>query len=286
MREVIVEPTLPDVGVKIAQGLLNARRRPSPDKGLPDKAVVITDLTQDAERAAAYSRVCGYGVRSFVPSTWLHVLTFPLQAQIMSGADFPFPPAGIVHVSNEITMHRPVGVTETLRLSVEAKNLQPHKKGATFDFRGTIHVGDQLVWEGVSNYLAPKAKVAGEPVAAEREQMPDGVPSQRWRVPADQGRRYAKVSGDVNPIHLHPLTARVFGFKRPIIHGMWTHARALAAFGGTLPEAYQVRVQFTKPISLPSTVGFIADHADGFRRFAVVGKDDKPRLVGSLRALG
>lgn len=285
MRDVRVIPTLPNVGMKIASGLVNSFNRPGAEGGLPDRAVMVTDLTQDAQRAAEYARVCGFGVRNEVPSTWLHVLTFPLQAEIMAAGDFPFSLAGIVHVTNEITQYRPVSVTEKLRLSVEATNLQPHRKGATFDFRGTIHVGDELVWEGLSNYLAPKAKMPGEPVASEREEMPEGQPSQTWRIPADQGRRYAKVSGDVNPIHIHPLTARAFGFRRPIIHGMWTHARSLAAFGGALPDAYRVRVQFTKPISMPTTVRFVTDKSEDVRRFAVVGKDEKPRLVGSLRTV-
>ena len=51
----------------------------------------------------------------------------------------------------------------------------------------------------------------------------------RWRVPDDIGRRYAKVSGDVNPIHMSSLTAKALGFKRAIAHGMWVKAHALAA---------------------------------------------------------
>ena len=68
---------------------------------------------------------------------------------------------------------------------------------------------------------------------------------------ADTGRRYAGVSGDVNPIHLHPLTARAFGFPRAIAHGMWTAARALAALEGRLPDALTCDVAFGKPVLLP-----------------------------------
>src|SRR6266487_1403229 len=46
-----------------------------------------------------------------------------------------------------------------------------------------------------------------------------------WELPADLGRRYAAVSGDRNPIHLYRLTAWLFGFRRPIAHGMWAAAR-------------------------------------------------------------
>lgn len=271
-------PGLPSVGVLIVKALANSFRRPSPSKGLPSRAVVVEDLAQDERRAADYARLTGFGVGDVVPATWLHVLTFPLQAHLMAQPDFPFPLAGIVHVTNDITMHRPVRVDERLRLRVEATDLASHRKGATFDLVGRIHVGDELVWEGRSNYLATGAKLDGDPPATERLTAPEVPASQRWRLPANLGRQYAKVSGDTNPIHLSPLTSRLFGFPRPIIHGMWTHSRALAAFGGQLPGAYRVRVQFTKPILLPNKVGFASDG----NAFAVVGTDGKPRLVGEL----
>ena len=45
---------------------------------------------------------------------------------------------------------------------------------------------------------------------------------------ADLGVRYARVSGDWNPHHLWPWSARLLGYKSPIVHGMWTVARTLA----------------------------------------------------------
>lgn len=283
MRDVHVLPTLPSVSKLIAKGMLGMINSPSPAKGLPDRSAMVMDHKQDIEQAAAYAKVCGFSVGSYVPATWLHVLTFPLQTHLMAEKDFPFALAGLVHVSNEMTLHRPVAVTEKLRLAVEATNLAPHKRGATFDLVGTIHVGDELVWEGSSNYLAAKAKVPGDAPKPERLAAPEVPPSQKWKIPADLGKQYAKVSGDSNPIHISGIAARAFGMPRPIIHGMWTHARALAAFGGALPSSYSVKVQFTKPIPLPSTVFFAADRDGDATRFAVTGRDEKPRLVGQLR---
>ena len=55
-------------------------------------------------------------------------------------------------------------------------------------------------------------------------------------VPGDIGRRYAGVSGDPNPIHMYAVTARLFGFKSAIAHGMWSYARVLAALGAQRPR--------------------------------------------------
>ncbi|MFV0429201.1 MAG: MaoC/PaaZ C-terminal domain-containing protein [Arachnia sp.] len=285
-REITVLKELPSLGPLIGKALLPGRR-PSPAEGVPQRSVVVADMAITPERLAAYDRVCGFSLSDRVPATFLHVLTFPLQAHLMASSDFPFPLAGIVHVTNEMTLHRPVSLTQRLRLGVHAQHPRPHRKGVTFDMVGEIHAGDELVWRGVSTYLSTAAELAGEPVATEREPVADVVAAQQWVLAADLGRRYAAVSGDVNPIHLHPLTARPFGFARPIIHGMWTHARALAAFAGALPEAYRVRVQFTKPIALPGRAWFGAETADdGKLRFAVTNPDHKPYLAGSLVPIG
>jgi acyl dehydratase len=101
------------------------------------------------------------------------------------------------------------------------------------------------------------------------------------------GRRYASVSGDRNPIHLHSLTARPLGFPSAIAHGMWTKARCLATLEGRLPDAFAVDVRFRKPIRLPGRVEF-ASAANGEEiEFAVHdAKRQIPHLDGRIEPLG
>ncbi len=102
-----------------------------------------------------------------------------------------------------------------------------------------------------------------------------------WRLPADLGRTYAAVSGDANPIHLYPLTAKALGFPRQIAHGMWTLARSVAAIENRLPEAVTVEVAFKKPVFLPGTVAFAARRDDERWTFAMTSpKDGLPHLLG------
>jgi acyl dehydratase len=49
-----------------------------------------------------------------------------------------------------------------------------------------------------------------------------------WQLAGDVGRRYGMLSGDINPIHLHPATSRLFGFARPIAHALLLMARCEA----------------------------------------------------------
>ena len=274
-------PALPRLGPLLARAMV-----PSLDRGparVPSRTALVTGVRQDLARLADYDRVCGFGLRDRVPPTWLHVLTFGLHLHLLSGADSTIRLAGAVHVSNRMRLHRPVTVAEALDVSVRVANLRPHKRGALLDMVGEVRVADELVWDGVSTYLASGAKVDGEPEAVAREEFVPAPPIATWRLPADLGREYRRVSEDPNPIHTSRVAARAFGFTRPIIHGMWTHARLLAALDARLPEAYSVEVGFARPILLPATVGAWWRREPGGWRAAVTSRDGtKPYLVAQV----
>ena len=249
-------PSLPRL---FARAALTARGRGGP---LPDLEVVRAGVGVDRTHLAAYDRVCGFTLHDALPATYLHVLVFPLQVTLMAEPGFPLALPGLVHVRQRIVQHRPVDAGESLSLRATATALRPHPRGAQVDLVGEVRVGDELVWEGRSTYLA---RGATAPPGDGAEEPPLDVdvsalrhPSATWRVPADQGRRYAAVSGDVNPIHLSPLAAKAFGFPRAIAHGMWTMAHALASVEARLPDAYAVDVAFRGPVLLPSTVDLLA----------------------------
>ena len=217
----------------------------------------------DLDHLAAYAHVCGFTLGATLPPTYPHVLAFPLHMELLAAS--PFSAVGLVHVANRIVQHRPIGADEPLELRVRVGPFQPHRRGRTFDFVSAAYAGDELVWEGFSTMLK---RGPGDESAPRSPEPPDVPVTAHWRLPGDLGRRYASVSGDHNPIHLHPLAAKPLGFPRAIAHGMWTKARCLAAL--RLPEALEVEVRFRKPVLLPSTVEF--GEADG--RFAVVGHLD------------
>jgi acyl dehydratase len=245
---------------------------------LPGTRYVRTEIDIDRDQLAAYNRVCGFRLRDELPLTYLHTLGFPVAMRLMTDPGFPFPLAGLVHVTNTITQHRPLLLTETLTQQSWLENLRPHPRGRQFDIVTETSVGDEVAWHEVSTYL--RREHSGErrgdrPVAVEDS----GPPAAVWRLPGDLGRRYAAVSGDRNPIHLHSLAAKAFGFPRAIAHGMWLKARCLAAFDGRLPGSCTVRVEFRTPTPLPSTVEF---HEHGSFDFAVRARSGKPHLTGAV----
>jgi acyl dehydratase len=250
---------------------------------VPELTLVLKDVSADRDRLAAYDRVCRFPLRDELPATYPHMLAFPLQLSLMTDASFPFPPLGLVHISNRIEQHRPIDAAEQLRLKVWATPLESHPRGTQVTLRSEARVGEGIVWEESSTYLKRGGSKSGG--GADREQRAgEELPvTATWRLPGDLGRRYGSVSGDLNPIHIHPLSARLFGFPTAIAHGMWTKARCLAALDPHLPRRFTVEVSFRKPILLPATVEFSEREDAAGIEFAVRGAGKgTPHLDGNV----
>lgn len=246
-------------------------RRKASGTQLPDLGL-RSWISVDPGKLAAYRAVCGFAESSLLPPTYPHVLAFPLQMQLMTAADFPFPLLGMIHLANRIRLHRPLGGVSKLYVSVYAGNLQPHHKGATFSLFTQVEDAIGLLWEEESTLLCKGVQVDGL-VAGDFEPSPLPMSEvARWHTPAAIGRQYARVSGDYNPIHLSTASARLFGFPRAIAHGMWLKARSLASLDDHLPDAnVEIRVQFHKPVRLPGEVALSTSAAGSHGQFRVDG---------------
>jgi hypothetical protein len=210
----------------------------------------------DLDHLATYREVTGFAPGPALPVTYPHVLAFPLHLDLMSDPTFPYKPMGIVHLSNTITQHQPIPVHTRLAIGVHSGPERPHPKGTIFDILSEIRADGEVVWSDLTTLLS---RSGGTP-SAHADLLPDPAlePTASWELRANLGRRYAAASGDRNPIHLFKLSAQAFGFPRQIAHGMWAKAASLASVERAmgLPDAFSVRVDFRKPLLLPSRVEF------------------------------
>jgi acyl dehydratase len=253
---------------------------------IPDLTLALNDVAVDRDRLAAYDRVCDFALGDALPATYPHMLAFPLQLALMTDGSFPFPAIGLVHIHNRIVQRRPISSGERLSFSVSSGPLEPHPRGQQFSLLTEARVGDEVVWEEVSTNLRRGSGSSAAGGAPPEVPGTDGLAaSATWKLPGDLGRRYASVSGDYNPIHVHSLSARLFGFPSAIAHGMWTKARCLAALEPRLPDAFSVEVAFRKPILLPATVRFVQEQGEGGEiAFGVRGaKKDTAHLDGRVQ---
>ena len=248
---------------------------------LPGEELVLREVEIDRGRLERYCRVCTFEIRDTLPATYPHLLAFPLSMQLMTDRSFPFSVMGLVHIENRIDQVRPIGVDERLDVTVGARDLRPHDKGRQFDLVAEATAGGETVWRSASTYLKRGGGNGGDSSKGsdpDRERPPE--PDTVLTVPGDIGRRYGAVSGDRNPIHLHPLSARLFGMPKPIAHGMWLKARCLALVEGTLPDAFTVEARFKLPVYIPGKVSF---WSDGERFSLYDARNEKPHLAGAVR---
>jgi acyl dehydratase len=255
---------------------------------LPDTHLARKGVAVDPDHLVGYTRVCRMPLNDVLPATYPHMLTFPLQMALMSDRSFPFALPGLVHARNRIEVLRPIGADALLDVEVWAENFAQHRKGAAVDLMATASAGGHEVWRSTSTYFARGAKAPDGAPEADIEVAVGELPrvAATWRIPDDAGRRYGKVSGDVNPIHLSAITAKAFGFKRAIAHGMWVKARVLGALSGRLPDALSVDVSFRKPLFLPSTVTLSTAQAGDGWDFAVRNATSgTEHVLGAVRPL-
>jgi hypothetical protein len=298
-----------------------ARRHAGPAE-LPGVTYAVHDVPVDTARLTAYQELMGLRAADRLPAGFVHTMAFPLHVALMVRPDFPLAPAGMVHVANRVTQRGPLFRDDRLDLRVRAVDLRPHRSGTQLDLVAEVRRAGSpdVAWEGVSTYLARGVHLAPTPTstptsaptsatsesygvrAPEASDVPEGeggrardgdqggrgdwvppVPTASWRLAADTGRRYAAVSGDRNPVHLSRLTARMFGFKRPIAHGMYTAGRALADVGPAAGHAFVWTAEFTKPLLLPATVAVrVAPEDDGFGYAVWRPGAARPYLTGGV----
>jgi hypothetical protein len=266
--------------------LLGAARKPSgPVMELPQVTYVLPRARLDGEHLAKYRAVCGFSAEQGVPLIYPQMLTFPLMMQFMASRYCPWPAMGTVHLANRIEQRESLNVGDALRVEMSTGALFAHDKGQVYTLELRILRDGRLVWDATQGLLRVGVRAPVGP--AWTSSLAATAPLSRqadFDAPADIGRRYGRVSGDMNPIHLSAISARLLGFKRAIAHGMWTKARALAA---TLPAhpvaAASVAVEFKTPLLLPATPSLWVARRDRDVQFEVRdGKGEKPHLRGQL----
>jgi hypothetical protein len=254
----------------------------SPGDKLPALTSEVLSVIIDPDHVQHYRQVCAFEDAPCLPETYLQMLAFPLLLKLMVHDNFPVKVMGLVHVRNKITVHKPMDLKQNFHMLASVGESRLVSAGLEWDIDTKVTVDRELVWSSTSVFLhryktdLPRQRVL---FASHR-----GTP-EYWPVNADVGRRYSRVSGDYNPIHLSDITAKMFGFKRAIAHGMWTKARCVAALKESLPSLpYCIDVEFQRPLFLPSGVMFFQHVESDVKYFSVFNQQSgHAHLRGQIR---
>jgi len=255
----------------------------------------IENISAEPRLVNEFADVCGYPRdMQNLPVPYPHILAAPLQMAILNCKEFPLKLLGLVHIGNSITQHRPIELQELLTIESSIEGHEETPKGQIYRLNTEIFSSGEKVWEETLIFLArkkskgAKKKSEKKPRQSEAPESLIGTKSTSWEIKSNMGRKFAKVSGDVNPIHLSDISAKLFGFKKAIIHGVWTMSRSIAELEENYPmEKVKIDVDFKLPVFMPTWVAFQhKQESDNNIRFGV--KDsagEKPHMAGRVTYL-
>jgi hypothetical protein len=219
----------PSLGAAYARAVFSLRPALAPaGHAQPLIEARLAGVAAAPARLAAYREVCGFPPGRHLPLTYPHVLAMPLHMAMLTASAFPVRLLGLVHVGNRIARYRQIGAEQALDLRCVLGAMRETGRGQEFDLHTEANCDGERAWVETSTFLARRhggPRLATDTSAAS---LPVGMRTTLLAAADDIGRRYARVSGDINPIHLSALSARIFGFPRAIAHGMWSLARTAA----------------------------------------------------------
>lgn len=235
----------------------------------------------DDAKAAEYADFVGATGLTHTPPMAFHNLCFPTTARVLGEPAVPARLFGLVHESLtwEIIEPLPVGVPATASSLITRTNRQ---RGLSIEVASVVAVGETVHYVERAVYYSRKPLRGpaydfdhiGVPPDWDGPEIPDlrgqfgtndvgaldieqRVATATRHLTPDTGRRWAKISGDVNPIHMSNASARPFGFKSAIAHGAAIEAWAHASLGvnGTAPCSGAAK--FRAPTKIPNEIELV-----------------------------
>lgn len=253
---------------------------------LPDIKVQYDNQSVQPNDLKKYNKVCGFDHTLIVPSTYIHTRVFDLQAILLTHPGCPYPYPGLIVFANTIKQTRPLYVGEEFNLSCSFGNLIAHEKGQGFEINSYLEVKGKRIWEETMIFLYKGKEGIGNVFEMRQPALAENCIKKSWSLHQTLGLEYAQASGDYNPIHLHSIPAKLFGFPRHLIHGMWTQAKILVELEKQLSDAFEFAVAFKTPIFLPASVIFRYEKTEKGFDFDVVDKtQEKPHVKGYINNL-
>jgi acyl dehydratase len=263
-------------------------RRSSGTPELPRLSVRVAGVTPRVADIHRYRGLCGVPPSNTLPHLYPQLLAGPLHLALMTHPSFPFRAAGVVHVRNRVVQSAAIFEPVPLDLHAWVEGCRPVARGWEFDLHTEASFRGELRWRAITTVLAMGR--SGVTASADTGMTPPPeAPTEvldELDLPSDLGRRYCALTGDINPIHMYALTARLFGFPRAIIHGTWTAARAVGALGDRMPASpFTSDVRFRRPVLLPSRIRILGGSVEDGACWQVV-EDTSGRVLveGEVRS--
>ena len=254
---------------------------------LPALHYSFEGVTFPLDKIAAYCKACRLEETDYVPLFFPHSHMGPLHLAMMTHESFPLKTMGAVHVRNHLVQLAPLSSKETYQADLKIVGQRRRPAGLEFDLETLITLDGKLLWSSISTYLV-RMKFKGEDAKNRLSDAALNLDAKReltsFEVPRSVGKEFGMVTGDINPIHMSKVLAKLFGFKKDLAHGMWSIGRGLSFFDHVdFLKPVRFDVAFKGPLYLGEMASVFCHPKDqGLFEFYGAG-NDRPSIVGWVR---
>ncbi len=198
-----------------------------------------------------------------VPHTYFATWGLAELAKALLAARLPLNFTRVVHATSRVRVHRMQRVVEPARFTATVETVVRTGKRVRVEQKlATMTPDAQPLAEHALAMILPERRVGGS--KSKRQIVPiDTSLVTAIRLPPNEGWRYARLSGDFNPVHWMGPFAKLVGFPRPVAHGFDLMARTCHAAvshlaDGDARKLKMMDVAFRKPVVLPAEVHLYA----------------------------
>jgi hypothetical protein len=253
----------PVIRTLAATGLRAMRPRPTTPVTVPSTVIRQTVPPRPPELVRDFVRHCGgdpAAWRGTVPPHLFPQWGFPLQAETLR--DVPYDLRKVLNGGCRLEVVAPLPEGEPLQLEAWLDHVDDNGSRAVLRQRLRTTTASGGCLEATMFAIVPLARGSGKKEKPSVSASARTIGSARVR-PAD-ARRFAALTGDVNPVHWLPAYARAAGFRSTILHGFSTLGRTVEALvrarlAGDGNALRAIDVQFVRPVVLPARLGFFVD---------------------------
>lgn len=227
-----------------------------------------------------------YGV---LPPLYPAFATFMTQLKHLSDPKFPFQAMGTVHIRTVVEQVRVLRLDDKIAYRCSVEGHRVVDRGVEFDMVVEAIV-DHVVASTTTMTMYRRTAIRLRDRVRPAVQVHNHITAHEssWDVTQATARTYARLSGDINPIHLSVLTARVLGFKAMMLHGIWIVGRSCAMHPiQMMADNIRLESEFKSPVLLPSTLRYRWWDVDGVLEMRVLDKNGvKPHMTARLTTIG
>lgn len=255
----------------------------SPGQAVPPLRAVWRGYRTRRRELARFLALTGLRADGLLPLLYPHVVGFRLLMAVLTLPAYPLPLWRALQVRNHLVQHRPIPAGAELEFETRVAGQRVLDKAAEVDLHTAVRGADGLLWESLNTFYY-RGRFGGSNAASPLTAGPavGPRPAGQWQTPKGAGLRFARLTGDYNPLHWWNAAARRSGFARAFHHPQLVLGQCLARLpAGEAERPQRLDTWIKGPVYYGTAVRLRASELDGGLAFALdVEGDERPALLG------